>query len=411
MTIDPLILARIVHFAATLLAGGTVSFMVLVAEPALAPADWPPLRRRLTVLVWLALAVVLASGVCWWLLLAAQIDGTSIAEVCLNGGAWQVATDTRFGWVWGARAVLAVLLGVLVLWPAARWLQVAAGAGLVALLGLIGHAGATPGLAGRAHLVVDMVHLLAAAGWLGALPGLWLLLQQTSHAQSAGAAAAKRFSPVGFVCVGALMASGAFDSWRLLAGPRDLVTTGYGLLVLLKIGLFAAMVGIAAVNKYRVTPQLPAPAAVHSLRCNILAETALGLCVLLSVGVLGTLTPTAHVHTTSSVVPPDAAFVHIHSTEAMADVTIDPGHFGIVKAEVRVSREDFVQFAAKEVRLALDPLSTDLKAVASATRRMPDGTWQAENLFIPQRGIWTVRVTVVPETGGPIVLDAPIVIE
>jgi hypothetical protein len=41
---------------------------------------------------------------------------------------------------------------------------------------------------------------------------------------------------------------------------------------------------------------------------------------------------------------------------------------------------------------------------------MPDGTWQADNIALPKPGVWTARVIVVPETGIPIVLDAPIVI-
>jgi putative copper export protein len=60
--------------------------------------------------------------------------------------------------------------------------------------------------------------------------------------------ATRRFSVVGILSVGALLASGLINSWNLLSGPRDLVISDYGRLVALKIGLFAAMVGIAAVN-------------------------------------------------------------------------------------------------------------------------------------------------------------------
>ncbi len=184
---------------------------------------------------------------------------------------------------------------------------------------------------------------------------------------------------------------------------------------MLKIGLFAAMVCIAAVNRYHLTPRLAAPTAkratLRALQRNALAETGLGVCVMVLVGALGTIAPTAHVHTSSAEIPPGAAFVHIHATEAMADVTIDPGRAGRTKATIRVSREDFPDFAAKEVRIALDPPASSLRAGEHATRRMLDGTWQADDIDIPQSGIWTVRVIVTPVTGQPIVLDAPIVIE
>ncbi|HEX7198028.1 MAG TPA: hypothetical protein VF213_01035, partial [Dongiaceae bacterium] len=40
-------------------------------------------------------------------------------------------------------------------------------AAFIALLGWVGHAGATPGLAGGLLLASDVVHLLAAGAWLG----------------------------------------------------------------------------------------------------------------------------------------------------------------------------------------------------------------------------------------------------
>ena len=68
MTADPLTLVRGVHFAATMLASGTIGFIVLVGEPAASAArftGFATLRRQLTVLVWLALTVAVLSGIVW----------------------------------------------------------------------------------------------------------------------------------------------------------------------------------------------------------------------------------------------------------------------------------------------------------------------------------------------------------
>ena len=143
--LDPLILARGIHLAATVLAAGTVAFMALVA-------DLPALRRdalHAVDLVWVALAVAILSGLAWLVWLSADIYGAPIIEVCLHGGVWSVLTETRFGLVWIARLGLALLLGVLMLWPATRLLQLAVAACLLGLIALIGHAGATPGTAGQ----------------------------------------------------------------------------------------------------------------------------------------------------------------------------------------------------------------------------------------------------------------------
>jgi len=61
------------------------------------------------------------------------------------------------------------------------------------------------------------------------------------------------------------------------------------------------------------------------------------------VGALGTMEPAAHRHTAPADIPPDAVFVHLHTSEAMADVTIDPGRAGRTRAIIRLSREDFAE--------------------------------------------------------------------
>jgi putative copper resistance protein D len=401
LVIDPLILVRSVHFAATALAGGTVFFMLLIADVA-------ALHSRLNAMIWGALALAIVSGAAWLVLLAADILGGSMVDVCLHGGAWQVAIGTRFGMVWGARFALALLLGLLMLWPKARVSRLIMATLLVALLAFIGHAGAKPGLAGNLHLASDIVHLMAASAWLGGLPALVLLL---SKEEPSIADATRRFSRLGSVCVGALVASGAINSWNLLGAPSDLLTTDYGRWLSCKIGLFGAMLCLAAVNRYRLTRLLPAPAAVRALRRNSLYEIGLGLGVLLIVGMLGTMIPTAHVHSTPAGIPPNAAFVHIHTAEAMADVTIDPGRAGTASVVIRVSREDFTEFPAKEVQLALDPPGNGAGGVEGAARRMSDGTWRIDRLEIGQPGIWAASVIVTSEAGKSIVLNAPVVID
>ena len=415
---DPLILTRAVHLAATVLVFGTICFMALIAEPAAcgasAPAGFDALRRRLTFVVWIALALLIASGIAWLVWLSADIYGAPVLAVCLHGGVWSVLTDTRFGLVYTTRLALALLLAVLMAWPATRLLQLASGAGLLVLVALIGHAGATPGTAGDVHLASDMLHLLAAGGWLGSLPGLAMLLARSRQSddpawRQLAVVAARRFSWLGIACVATLLASGIANSWNLLGGPRDLVATDYGRLVLLKIGLFVAMAAIAATNRFHFTPLLPVPGALRALQRNSMAEIGLGFCALVFVGALGTMSPSGHAHSTNADVPPDAAFVHIHTDVAMAEVTIEPGRAGPADAHIRVLRDDFSEFPAKSITLSLEPPTAGTKIVREAAH-LPDGNWQVDGLDLSAPGVWTVRVIIPTEGRAPIVLDAPIVI-
>ena len=171
------------------------------------------------------------------------------------------------------------------------------------------------------------------------------------------------------------------------------------------------MLAVAAVNKFYLTPRLPERGAIRSLQRNSLAEITLGLCVLGFVGALGTLAPTAHTHAPSEGLSPDASFVHIHSTEAMAEVTITPGRAGSVQAAIRVMREDFTVFPAKEVRLRLEPPAASHPALERQAADLGDGLWQVSEITIPEPGIWTVKVTITPQPGETILLDAPVVIE
>jgi putative copper resistance protein D len=411
--IDPLILVRAVHFSATALAAGTVSFRVLAAGRG-PPTGVNAFEHASRWLVWGGLLVAATSGAIWLIWLASDIYGAPLVNVCLHGGAWSVLNGTRFGEVWIARLALALVLAGLLSFPATRWLQLAIAAALIGSMALIGHAGATPYGAGRLHLVSDTAHLLAAAAWVGGLPALALLLHQTRREPRLVAAAVRRFSIIGVVSVGTLIASGFINSWNLLAGPRDLIVTDYGRLLLLKIAMFAAMLGIATVNRYQLTPQLGARGTSRSLARNSLVETGLGLCVFFFVGALGTMAPPRHdhVHIPNQQIPADAAFVHIHSEEAMADVTIQPGRVGAASVAVLLMREDFSIFTAKEVRLLLTPQAPGMVAPISRTMvREPDGGWRVKGLDVVQSGVWTVRLAVETSDGKEIVLDAPVVIE
>jgi putative copper resistance protein D len=413
---EALVLTRWIHFAASLLAAGTVSFAVLVAQPAatMSGAGLARLHRRLRLWVWLALFIAFVSGVMWLLLVSADILGLSIFDAGVHGGAWSVLRETRFGTLWTARLGLALLLAVLLLWPRAALLHLAAAAGLIVLMAWIGHAGAATGPAASVHLASDIAHLIAAAAWLGGLPALALLLAWSREAAAPDGVAAHataRFSRLGMVSVAVLLATGIVNSWFLLSGPRDLWANPYGRLVLLKVLLFIAMVGIAAVNRFRLTPRLPAASALRSLQRNSLFETGLGLVVLLVVGAMGTMEPAAHVHPLTAAVPPDAAHVHIHTNEAMADLTISPGKAGSAAVTIRLLRGDFTALPVKSVRLALDPPAHQGSSLERGAIPADDGAWTIAAFTIDRPGVWTARVILTPMSGPPIVLDAPVVIE
>src|SRR5262249_49549159 len=145
-------------------------------------------------------------------------------------------------------------------------------------------------------------HLLSAGTWLGALLPLGLLVLQSKRTEAAADIAAAhhglvRFSGIGPAIVGLLGVTGLTNSWLLL-GPAPwhaLIATPYGLVLLVKLGLFAGMLGLAALNRYVLTPAIKGQGssrtALGALTHSVTAETALAVIVLAAVAVLGTLEP------------------------------------------------------------------------------------------------------------------------
>ena len=170
-----------------------------------------------------------------------------------------------------------------------------------------GHAAGTKGLPGDIHRAGDVIHLLAAGAWLGGLLPLALLYSHARRARDpAWAAIARvvtlRFSALGITSVAAILVTGIINTWILVGSILKLVGTDYGRVLLVKVGLFTAMVGIAANNRFRQTPRLverandetkPGMALCH-LQRNCLIEASLGLLILVIVGALGIMMPATH---------------------------------------------------------------------------------------------------------------------
>ena len=436
MLADPLLYARAVHFAATMLVAGVVLFAVFVAEPALRgsgdSAVASNIRTRLAVIAWIGFALALIAGAAWLVLTAAAMSDLPAAQVFGDGVLWTVVSQTTFGRAWLVRFVLACALAATL--PAllspqdhkSTWLKAAAVALATAFAGALawsGHAAGGLGDEAIIHPAADVLHVIAAAAWVGALLPL-IVLFAAIGADDASLAMARtattRFSILGIASVGTLLATGIINTFYLAGSVPALLHTDYGRLLLIKIALFLAMVAIAAVNRLQLTPQLLQEAniaasrnALRRLRRNAAIEALAGAIVIVIVAALGTMPPAihaAHQHPTYGPVPADAAFVHIHLVEGMADVTIRPGRAGLAHATIRLWNEDFEALNARQVSLTLTA-PTAAAGNARPARQGRDGAWQVDGIELSEPGNWTVSIDVALDRTKHLTLTAPIVIE
>jgi putative copper resistance protein D len=169
-----------------------------------------------------------------------------------------------------------------------------------------GHAAAGEGFAGWLHRLNDAVHLLAAGLWLGAIGWFALLVLRTyarsDPERSMGLAAAlKGFAPVGATLVLLLVVTGVVNSQMIfgLGQLLPVLATGYGLLLVLKLGLVALMLLCARFNRStsRSIPEagsagpVPDHQALQSMRRPLLLELLLAVAVIAVVAWLGLASP------------------------------------------------------------------------------------------------------------------------
>lgn len=206
---------------------------------------------------------------------------------------------------------LAALLAVIIMAVAsALWrlsssaVQALASGVALATLTWSGHGAATDGTVGWVHLAADILHLLAASTWIGALAGfLWMLFRagsgQVDEARQTCRVLAD-FATVGSSLVVILLLTGLANAFFILrdGDPWAALVAPYGQLLALKMVLFVGMLGLAGVNRLRLTPALSAAVengdperALKPLRRSIVLEFGLGIGILVLVAWLGTLAP------------------------------------------------------------------------------------------------------------------------
>lgn len=300
------IVLRLLQFSGAMVLFGS-SLFLLYALPRNGVGSAPQLSWPRPLLAWAAGGLLVTSAL--GLLAHTSILAGSVSEGLRLESLSAVMTTMSMGPSTAVRAsAAAFVLLVLALRrsdTASWWACAVAGAVVNASFAWMGHGAATEGAAGLLHLAGDILHTLAAGVWIGALVAFLLLLRPRAHSAELDAVlhkALQGFSGVGSALVAVLVASGLVNSWFLVGPSRiaGLWTTPYGQLLSLKLALFAAMLALAAVNRFRLTPALGATVAENgcssakalaALRRSLILETALAVLVLGLVAWLGTLAP------------------------------------------------------------------------------------------------------------------------
>lgn len=353
-----------VAYAGALLGVGCWWFVLLVVDPL---ADRAPRARERS------RALVVRAAVLGAVALVASVP-LRIARIGGGLGALRdddLVVESVRGPIGVSTAVTAGgLLAVAALVGAARWSRRALVAWSAAALGGI----ALAGFAIEGHtrsqrpiarmVAFDVVHLAAGAVWLGGIAGLAIAFRARLGPGVLGRTVA-RFSTVAVVAVVLVVTGGIGMSWMVLPSFGDLVSTGYGRALVVKVLLVVTVVVMGAYNRRRLVPAMSAGAgAATEPRRRLGRVVRIELMILLAVvAVTAVLVARSPVSSTVAAPPPvttapDAVELPLSDGAGTVSLTIAPARAG-----------------SNELRLTLlDPAGLPLEPVDTPTVELTEPT-------------------------------------
>ncbi|MDR3533320.1 MAG: copper resistance protein CopC [Rhodopila sp.] len=359
-------------------AGGGLFLAFIDRRPTAAHAD-----RGLVLGTSLAAALLLV--------LLVGIEGGFAAGVSLAGlldpAVWRVGMHTTLG----SSAIITIAGVAMLAVGVVRGEQpVVVGGTVLALAGfaLTGHvATAQPRWLTVPALIV---HVGLAAFWVGALVPLYRRLGAETAAVAAPIVA--RFAGLALMLVPCLIAAGLTIATIQVGTPAALTGTAYGRRLLTKLGLVAALLSFAALNKTRLTPRLGGgdAGAARLLRAAIGAEIALVAGVLAATASLGQVTPPRALAEAAHPAADIAISARAGSRTALIKVV--PGRRGDNRLAVTLLNPDGTPAAARGVSVWLSNPDLGIEASEREMTREAAGRFVIERLPLPIAGNWTVEI-------------------
>jgi copper transport protein len=277
-------IVRWLYFVGLALAIGGVGFRLLIARTPF------PLRaqRRFFWVTGIGIVMVLESGIAGFLLRGEDFLQLPFSRF-IYGDLSPLASGTRYGQTFVAMELgFAVVSACIYLaWLTDRdaflWIAFALGLFFVSGLSLSGHSAADAGHSWFSELA-DWVHLSSAMLWVGGLVQLAIVVWPAWP--ELRATAFRRFSRLATVLVALLLGAGTYLSILRLPHVHDLWTTGYGHVLLVKLGLVSLALLWGAAHHFLAVPRIERPGVTGTLARTLIGESAVAMAVLLAAAVL-----------------------------------------------------------------------------------------------------------------------------
>lgn len=247
--------------------------------------------------------------------------------------------------------------------------------GLLITKAMMGHSAAASDKV--VAIAANFLHLAAASSWVGLMIVMLIALWKYPAKKEKW----ERFSPIGVIGVAGILMSGLLLAVMDLGGIGNLFHTTYGLLIVIKIGLFLLMGGIGLAHYlliHMANKQLPLK--------TIIVEYGIGIAVLIVAGFL-----------TNTQTPPPAA------PEAFNQTIVAKASTTKINLQVLpkvVGENQFVvSFLKNDGSTRTDFQQVSLTAVNKKTKQQvtfqakrEKSFYTASGLYLNQTGNWEIKV-------------------
>jgi copper transport protein len=272
------------------------------------------------------------------------------------------------------------------------------GDGLVASM-RVEHAHASAGgQPGQAHPAPAVPSGVPAGGNAGTAKPVATAVMAMPSGTDERVPAVQRFSAMATVALGVVVLTGLARALIEVRSWHGLFSTSFGRTLLIKLVLVAGLIGLGAVNRFRIVPALRAGRAkVSTLGSTVRAELALAIPIVAAAAVLGELPPAQYV--TQAARQPAPAAVSVSgsdfATSVKVQLTATPGTVGANQFSARVVDYDSGQpIPASRVSLGFTlPSRPDVGASTLELEKAPDGRWQGQGI-LSIAGRWSITALV-----------------
>lgn len=257
-----------------------------------------------------------------------------------------------------------------------------------------------------AEIGLQWLHLTAVGLWLGGL--IALLAEVRGPATPAKGELARRFALLAGIGLGMVALTGLLRSIADIGTLNALVSTDFGRLVLLKVGLLVPIAALGALNHFRNVPR--ADHELRPLRRSGSIELVLGAVVLLAASMLVNVAPPTEVaaaaagqsaQATPSATPaPLVVTGSDFGTTVRLALTISPGAVGSNDFSARLTDYDTgAPVDATNVRLSFSlPARPDIGSSTLQLQRRSAGSFTATGANLSLAGAWLVAALVTEPT-------------